>query len=295
MTLNAAKRRPLEALDIVSFAILTIIVLLILFPFYTTVVTSFTPNSTYIRHPVQLFPQKFTLDNYTYVFEHLDILRGYQNTLFVVLIGTAISMSVSLCYAYGLAMDDYPGKKLAFIFILITMYFGGGLIPTYLLIKNLGLVNNKMAIVFLCGVSPFNIIIMKNSIQNLPASLIDAARVDGAGEFRVFWQIVIPLIKPTVVTFTLFSAVAYWNEWYWSMILLTKPATKTLQIMLRTVVNSLDAVSREALQDIDGVEEVFTQGLKLSAVVITMLPIMAVYPFLQKHFAAGILVGAVKM
>ena len=290
--MKGSRKRP-EAMDIVSAAVLTALVVLIVFPFYTSIVTSFTSSMSYVKYPVQLYPRRFTLANYSYVFDRMNILSGYKNTLFIVLVGTAIGMTISLMYAYALAMKAYPGKKAAFLFLLITMYFGGGLIPTYLLIRDLKLINNPFAIIFLHAVSPFHIIIMKNGIDQLPSSLTEAARIDGAGELQTFLRIVIPLIKPIVVTFSLFTAVGYWNEWYWSMIVLNKPNVKTLQIMLRTIV-----VNTESLElDIHNTDylEVFSQGLKMAAVMITMVPIMIVYPFLQRHFAAGILVGAVKM
>ena len=162
-----------------------------------------------------------------------------------------------------------------------------------MLIRDLGMINSPFAIIFLCGVSPFNIIIMKNGIDQLPESLFEAARVSGANEWQVFLLVAVPLIKPIVVTFSLFAAVGYWNEWYWSMIVLTKPAVKTLQIMLRTIVVTVETLEMDSAAS--DYTEVFSQGLKMAAVVITMLPIMIIYPFLQKHFAQGILVGAVKM
>ena len=288
------QKRKLDGIDIASMVILTASVLLIVFPFYTSLVTSFATSASYLRKPVQLFPESFTWGNYQYVLTHLSILDGYKNTMLVVGVGTIISMSISLMFSYGLAMRNYPGKKIAFLFLLITMYFSGGLIPTYMLIRNLNLINNPMAIVFLCGVSPFNIIIMKNGMEALPQELLEAARIDGAGEGRIFVEIIIPLIKPIVVTFTLFTAVAYWNEWYWSMIILTRGESKPLQVMLRDVVTSIDAASLESMGSVEGMN-VFSQGLKMAAVMITMLPIMLVYPFVQKHFTKGILVGAVKM
>lgn len=287
------KRRRVEGMDVFSAAVLTAMVLLILFPFYISVVVSFTSSTSYIRQPVQMFPQSFTLENYSYVIERMNIGVGYRNTLFIVLVGTALSMFISLTYAYALAMKDYPGKRLAFIFLLITMYFGGGLIPNYLLIRDLKLINNPFSIIFFCGVSPFNIIIIKNGVEQLPESLEEAARVSGANDWQIFTRIVLPLIKPIVVTFSLFTAVGYWNEWYWSMIVLTKASVKTLQIMLRTIVDTVETLEMDS--SAADYTEVFSQGMKMAAVVITMLPIMAVYPFLQKHFAQGILVGAVKM
>lgn len=291
--LKKRRRLKLEGMDIVSAGVLTAIVLLIAFPFYTALVTSFTSSISYVKNPVQLIPQSVTLDNYRYIFQRLNILTGYRNTLFIVLIGTALSMLISLTYAYGLAYKDYPGKRLFFIYLLVTMYFGGGLIPTYLLIRDLGLVNNRFSVIFLCGVSPFYIIIIKNGLEQLPESVLESARVSGANEWQVFTRITIPLMMPIVVTFSLFIAVNYWNEWFWSMLSLTKPAQKTLQVMLRTIVTTVETMEMDSAAS--DYAEVFTQGLKMAAVIITMVPIMIVYPFLQKHFAQGILVGSVKM
>lgn len=287
------KRSRLESMDYTVIIILSLLVVLILLPFYISIVTAFTTSTSYVKKPVQLLPQSFTMENFNFVFERMNIGLGYQNTLFIVLVGTLFVMAISLPFAYALSMKDYLGKKLAFLLLLLTMYFGGGLIPNYLLIRDLGLINNPFAIIFICGVSPFNIIIMKNGIEQLPESLMEASRVEGANEWQVFTRIVIPLIKPIIVTFSLFTAVAYWNEWYWSMIVLTKSNVKTLQIMLRTIVVSNDALQLDSAAS--DYHEVFSQGLKMAAVVITMVPIMIVYPFLQKHFAQGILVGAIKM
>jgi putative aldouronate transport system permease protein len=203
-------------------------------------------------------------------------------------------MAVSLMTAYGLSYKDYPGKKLMFILVLIPMYFTGGLLPTYLLMKNLNMVGSLWGIILLCGITPFNIIIIKNGIDQLPDELSEAARMDGAGEVYIFARVLVPLLAPVIATFSLFYAVDYWNEWFWSMLLLTKPETKTLQIILRTIVaSSQDAASGSVAAAYDNVA--FSQGIKMAAVVVAMLPIMLVYPFLQKYFAKGMLVGAVKM
>lgn len=288
------KKKKLEALDIISFIVLTILLIIIVLPFYTAFVTSFTTSSSYARSPVQFFPHEFTLDSYRYVFENASLLTGYGNTILITVIGVVLSMLVSLMTAYGLSYKDYPGKKLMFILVLIPMYFSGGLLPTYLMMKNLDLLNNPWGIILLCGVTPFNIIIIKNGIDQLPDELSEAARIDGAGEIFIFARVLIPLLAPVIATFSLFYAVDYWNEWFWSMLLLTKPDAKTLQIMLRSIVSSSqDAASGSVAAAYDNVA--FSQGIKMASVVVAMLPIMLVYPFLQKHFAKGMLVGAVKM
>ncbi len=288
------KRRKFEALDIISFVILTLLLLVIVLPFYSAFVTSFTSSASYARSPVQFFPHEFTLDSYRYVFENSTLISGYINTIFITVVGAVLSMAVSLMTAYGLSYKDYPGKRLMFILVLIPMYFTGGLLPTYLLMKNLDMINNLWGIILLCGVTPFNIIIIKNGIDQLPDELSEAARMDGAGEVYIFVRVLLPLLAPVIATFSLFYAVDYWNEWFWSMLLLTKPETKTLQILLRAIVaSSQDAASGSVTAAYDNVA--FSQGIKMAAVVVAMLPIMLIYPFLQKHFAKGMLVGAVKM
>ncbi len=288
------KRKKLEALDIISFIILTLVIIIVVLPFYSAFVTSLTSSASYARSPVQLFPYEFSMDSYRYVFENSALISGYLNTIFITTIGVILSMAVSLMTAYGLSYKDYPGKKLMFILVLIPMYFTGGLLPTYLLMKNLNMVSNLWGIILLCGITPFNIIIIKNGIDQLPDELSEAARMDGAGEIFIFIRVLVPLLAPVIATFSLFYAVDYWNEWFWSMLLLTKPETKTLQIILRTIVaSSQDAASGSVAAAYDNVA--FSQGIKMAAVVVAMLPIMLVYPFLQKYFAKGMLVGAVKM
>lgn len=288
------KRKKLEALDIISFVLLTIMLIIVVLPFYSAFVTSLTSSASYARSPVQLFPYEFSLDSYRYVFENSSLISGYLNTIFITAIGVVLSMAVSLMTAYGLSYKDYPGKKLMFTLVLIPMYFTGGLLPTYLLMKNLDMINKLWGIILLCGITPFNIIIIKNGIDQLPDELSEAARMDGAGEIYIFVRVLVPLLAPVIATFSLFYAVDYWNEWFWSMLLLTKPETKTLQIILRTIVaSSQDAASGSVAAAYDNVA--FSQGIKMAAVVVAMLPIMLVYPFLQKYFAKGMLVGAVKM
>lgn len=288
------KTRKYDAIDIFCFVSLTLLLFAIVMPFYSAIVTSFTTSASYARAPVQFFPHDFTLDSYRFVMESPSLISGYLNTIFVTALGTVFSMVVSLLTAYGLSYKDYPGKKFLFLLVLTPMYFSGGLLPTYLVMKNLGLINSLWGIIFLCGITSFNIIILKNGIDQLPQELSEAARIDGAGELYIFARVLLPLLTPVLATISLYYAVDYWNEWFWSMMLLTKPDAKTIQSILRGIVaSSQDAASGSVAAAYDNVA--FSQGIKMAAVVVTMLPIMVVYPFLQKYFAKGMLVGAVKM
>jgi len=195
--------------------------------------------------------------------------------------------------AFGLSRKTFPGKKIIFLFILFTMFFGGGLVPTYLLIKNLGLINTRSAIILMMGASPFNIIVVKNSFEQLPESLEEAAKIDGANDLTIFFRILLPLQLPIIATIALFIAVAYWNEWFWPMLVINSTGKFPLQVVLRSIVsaNLMDS----SMQQNPLARTIFSDGIKMAAVVVTMLPVMVVYPFLQKYFVKGILVGAIKL
>ena len=287
-------RRRMDAIDVIALVFMTIFTLVIAIPFYTTIVTSILTNTSYTRNPFQLIPDEVTFSNYVYIFQNSSLLTGYGNTLIVTAVGTAYGLLISLMTAYGLSFKGFPGKRLLTYLVVIPMYVGGGLLPTYLNTKDLGLMNSLWAIILQVGITPFNIII-KNSIEQLPGEIIEAARIDGAGEFKAFFKVVLPLIKPTLATFGLFIAVAYWNEWYGSMLYLNSNSLKTLQLILRNIVSQGSQDTAMAASAVT-LTNVFSQGIKTAAVVVvTMLPIMCLYPFLQKYFAKGLLVGAVKM
>ena len=287
-------RRRMDAIDVIALVFMTIFTLVIAIPFYTTIVTSILTNTSYTRNPFQLIPDEVTFSNYVYIFQNSSLLTGYENTLIVTAVGTAYGLLISLMTAYGLSFKGFPGKRLLTYLVVIPMYVSGGLLPTYLNTKDLGLMNSLWAIILQVGITPFNIIIIKNSIEQLPGEIIEAARIDGAGEFKAFFKVVLPLIKPTLATFGLFIAVAYWNEWYGSMLYLNSNSLKTLQLILRNIVSQGSQDTAMAASAVT-LTNVFSQGIKTAAVVVTMLPIMCLYPFLQKYFAKGLLVGAVKM
>ena len=288
------KLRRLDGVDIFSIVFMTLFTIIIAIPFYSTIITSIRTNVSYTRNPVQFIPEEVTFNNYVFIFQNAQLLTGYRNTLIVTSVGTLYGLTISLMMAYGLSFKDFPGKRFFMFMVVIPMYVGGGLLPTYLNTKDLGLMNSLWAITLQVSVSSFNIVIIKNSIEQLPGELIEAARIDGAGEFRIFLSVVLPLIKPTLATFSLFIAVAYWNEWFGSMIYLSSNDLKTLQLILRNIVSQGSQDTAMAQYAVT-VTNVFSQGIKTAAVVVTMLPIMCLYPFLQKYFAKGMLIGAVKM
>ena len=280
--------------DYVIFGILTILMLIIAVPFWNTIVISFETSAAYTRNPAAMFPGEITLKNYQFLFKDNVIWYGYRSTLYVAIVGLIYGMVLMVTMSYAFS-QSFPGKRFFFLLVLFTMFFGGGTIPTYLLMKNLGLVNSLNGIVMMGGVSTFNIIIMKNGFENTPRELSEAATIDGANELHIFFHVMLPLQKPLLATFSLFTLVGYWNSWYWPQLLLTDPQKRTLQIVLRTIINTASANSSDSATAAGTNMETFSNGVKMAAVMVTMAPIMCVYPFLQKHFTKGILVGAVKM
>ena len=279
--------------DVVITVVLTMLAFIIFLPFYNSIVISLETNRAFALHPVSLYPYEFTWSNYTYLIEKGQIGIGYVNTIFVTVIGTVLSMAAMVMMAYALSRRSYPGKRLIFMLMMFTMFFSGGMIPTYLQFKQLGLVDSLWGIIFFSGVSAYNIIILKSGFEQTPVELEDAARIDGANDLVIFFHVMLPLQSALLATFTLFTAVGYWNEWFWSMLLINSGDKLTLQPVLRAIV-----AESSAFEDMSAGEagsDVFTQGIKMAAVMMTMLPIMCFYPFLQKYFVKGVLVGSIKM
>ncbi len=279
--------------DTVVLLVLTLIAVIIFVPFYNGVVISLESNRGYALHPVSMWPTELTFKNYSYVLEKGNMSTGYISTIIITFAGTALSMTAMVMMGYVFSRRAFPGKKLIFALVLFTMFFSGGMIPTYLQIKNMGLIDSRWSVILFCGVSTYNIIILKNGFEQTPQELEEAAKIDGANDITTFFRIMLPLQGALLATFTLFTAVGYWNEWFWSMLLINSSKKMTLQTVLRAIVAESQAYSDVASGDTD--VDVFTNGVKMAAVMMTTLPIMLFYPFLQKYFVKGVLVGSVKM
>ena len=292
MISDKPRRKKWTAGDIVIFLVLTVTALMILMPFYNAVVISLETNRAYALHPVSLYPMEFSLKNYKYLIDKGQLGIGFRNTVLITLTGTALSMAASVMMAYAFSRK-FPGKKLLFLLMMFTMFFSGGMIPTYLQMKSLRLIDSRWAIILFVGVSTYNIVILKSGFEQTPVDLEDAARIDGANDLVIFLRVMLPLQGPLLATFTLFTAVAYWNEWFWSMLLINSARKMTLQTVLRSIVAEAAAAADVSTGEAD--LDVFSQGVKMAAVIMAMVPIMCFYPFLQKYFVKGVMVGSVKM
>lgn len=283
-----------ETTDAVILTLLLAGVLIILFPFFNMIAISFTSYKEYMQSAWVFFPKEPTLNCYRDLFVDAKILIGYKTTMTYLALGVPINLLLSLSLAYALFRKDWPGRRLILTMVLITMIFHGGIVPTYLVMKSLNLTNTVWAVVFANGMSTFNMILIYNYFCSLPDSLIESAALDNASEWTILFRIVIPLASPIIATVVLFVSVQIWNEYFMSMIFLRSNKWQSLQQVLRSIVIDAQTIDTTSSYT-DSIEnKMFADGVKMAAVVVTMLPIMAVYPFLQRYFTKGIMVGAIK-
>lgn len=286
------KRKKIETFDIVNVCVLTLLMLIVLIPFYLTIIQSFMTQQEYIMNSSTLWPKEPTLGNYRDIFVGSTMVRSFGNSVFYTVVGVIFSMFITTTLAYGLAKKGYPGRTFFQNMVIFTMYFSGGLIPFFLLVKQLGLINTRWAIIIPSACSIFNMIILRNFFEQLPPDLDEAATLDGAGPLRIFWTIDLPLVKPAIATLVLFYAVSRWNEWFHASLFLGNAKLWPMQLELRQILWSssgiVDNIPPEAGRP------AFSEGLKAAAVMVTMLPIMMVYPFLQRYFVKGVMIGAIK-
>jgi putative aldouronate transport system permease protein len=287
------EKKKIDAVDVILFILLTAWGFIILIPFINVLAISFTSYKEYLETPMLLFPKSPELRAYKELFEDGRIWIGYRSTLIIILAGVPLSLFLSTSMGYALSRRNYPGRRFIFMFVLFTMIFQGGIVPLYLVIRSLRLNNTLWSVILTGGINTFYMIIIYNFFSTLPESLIESARLDGAGDWTILFNIIFPLSLPIMATMTLFYTVDKWNEWFNAMIFIRRGAIQPLQVVLRSIV--MDSAAQGQLNtNVAMIDRAFTSGIKMAAVIVTMLPIMCIYPFLQKHFAKGVLVGAIK-
>ncbi|MBE5962057.1 MAG: carbohydrate ABC transporter permease [Lachnospiraceae bacterium] len=276
---------------IVNTIILTFIALVTLYPFLYVVFDSFSDPIELMRHSGLLFkPLGFSFNAYKKVFTNASIYTGYFNTIFYVVLGTIVNILATCMAAYVLSRKQFMLRRFFTLMFIFTMYFSGGLIPNYLLIKDLGLIDNRLALIIPGAVSTFNLMIMITGFEGIPQSLEESARIDGAGDWTILFRIIMPLAKPTIMVILLYYAVGHWNGWFNAMIYLRDAGKMPLQIFLRDILtrNQLGAMTGQT--DVEDVG----QTIKYATIIVSTVPILCIYPFIQKHFVSGVMIGAVK-
>jgi putative aldouronate transport system permease protein len=286
------RKRKFELFEIIIAIVLTVWGIIIIFPFINIIALSFSTENEYLQTPYMFFPKRPTLENFRKLLGNGQILIGYRTTLLVELISLPYCLFLTISLAYALSRHSFPGKRFFLLLFIFTMYFSGGIVPMYLWLRQLGLMNTIWSIILPHGINMFYFLIVRNYIASLPDSISESARIDGAGEWRILFKIILPLCNPILATFTLFYAVDRWNDWYYPMIFIRKQSIIPLQVTLRSIVIVAEnAMSGKAEM---GSGFLFSIGLKMAAVIVTMAPIMIVYPFLQKYFVKGMTIGAIK-
>ncbi|GAA4427728.1 carbohydrate ABC transporter permease [Georgenia halophila] len=278
--------------DVFNVLFLTGLALTTVLPFLYVVAASFAMESEIAARPFFLWPDNPTLDTYRYIFSTGTFIRSLIVTIGVTFVGTLVQVLLTMLMAYPLSKQYLVGRSVLLKLILFAMVFSGGMIPTYLIVREVGLLNTYWALILPMAINPFYLIIVKNFFQELPDELQEAARLDGCTEIGVFWRIVLPLSKPVIATFSLFYAVAIWNDFMSPLLYISDSDMWTLQMFVRQVTITTDPASTLGQLDPNYVPP--AEGLKFAVIVVATLPILLMYPFLQKHFAKGVLIGSVK-
>ena len=283
--------------EIVNYGLVTLILLIVLYPLIYVLSCSISSPELVATGKIIFFPKGVTLAGYKRVFQDSNILTGYKNTLFYTAVGTVINLLVTVPAGYALAKKELPGRNLFMYFFLFTMYFSGGMIPTFLLIKSLGLYNTRTVLLILGAFSTYNCIICRTFFSAVPKELDEAAEIDGASPFRTFVQIILPVSQALIGVMVLYFAVAHWNSYFSALMYVSDDKIKPLQLFLRKIL-ILEEASSSMLDGMD--DDAITEQTKLrelikySVIVVSSLPVLILYPFLQKYFVHGIMIGSVK-
>ena len=283
--------------DVILIVICAIILLIVAYPLYYVLIASLSNPYDVYAGKTFLLPSGFTFDGYKAIFADDSMLTGLINSFKYTIIGTVFSVVMLYMTAYPLSVKDLPGRKFLSIFFIITMYFGGGMVPTYLIVKQTGLINNMWSLFLPGGVAVGNMIIVRNFFENsIPKEMIEAAEIDGASKWTTFIKIVVPLSRSIMAVMVVFSMVAYWNDWVTAMIYLPSPAKAPLPLVLRNILIKSSASAAQASTISGGFAELnkMTEMIKFSSIIVAALPMLVIYPFVQKYFEKGFMAGAVK-
>ncbi|WP_139996189.1 carbohydrate ABC transporter permease [Paenibacillus paridis] len=284
--------------DAFNVIIMTAIVVLTIAPFWFALVGSFNQGLDYMRGGVYFWPRTFTLSNYFSVFSDQTIFHAYFVTISRTIVGTALHVAFTALVAYGMSRRALAGRNVYMIVMMFTMFFYGGLVPTYLLYKDLGLLNNFLVYIIPTMFSVWDMIIVMSFFRSIPEQIIESAKIDGAGEYRIFLQLILPLTKPVLAAIALFNGVYHWNAYTDAMLFTTKEALEPVQLFLMRIVTDSSEASKFGEQAAsvmpEEAKQISPETLKLAMMMATTAPILVIYPFLQKYFVKGVLIGSVK-
>lgn len=298
------KKKKLCGFDLTVDIIMIAILIITAYPLYFTIIASFSAPQEVAAGNVVWKPVGFTLDSYKQVFAYKQIWVGYANTILYTVFGTLFNLLLTIPAAYTLSKKDLPGKGVIMTIFLFTMYFSGGMVPSYLLVKKLGLIDTRLVLILVSGISIYNLIVTRVYFTtSVPDAIYEAARIDGAGEIKTFFKIALPLAKPIIAVMLLFYGVAHWNNYFDALLYVSKQSLEPLQSVLRRVlILNESALDEEALRAnlapgelLDRAKQAYAAyTMKFSMVFIASAPLLAAFPFVQKYFIKGVMIGSVK-
>ena len=265
---------------------------IMLYPMYNILVVSISSAEYIYRGEVNFIPKGINFDAYKMVFENESIWVSFKNSVVYTVVGTAINVVCSAMCAYPLSRKDFYGRGFFTFFVALTMFISGGMIPSYLVVNQLRLINTIWAIVLPGAISTYNMIIMRTFFQNIPSSLTESAYLDGANDIQILFKVILPLSMPIIATMTLFYAVGHWNSYFQAMIYLNSKSKFPLQVLLREIIVAGNMAEESA--DLSANMQIIAINFKYAVIIITIVPILVVYPFLQKYFTKGVMIGAIK-
>jgi len=287
-----SKKNKITIFGIVNSTILIVFGLICLFPFLYEILVSFASKTDYYQSTFIVFPKHFNIESYKYILFQGRIGNALIVSIFVTIAGTFFSMLLTIIGAYFLSREDMWGSRIFFYFILITMFFGGGLIPFFITVRNLGLMNSLAGIIVPFGINTFNMIILRNFFSRVPDSILESCKIDGASQIVMLFRFVVPLSLAGIATISLFYAVERWNDWYWPMLFITDDSIFPLSLELRNILSAKQS-SGLGSGSVDSTVT-FSEGQNAATIVMAIMPILAVYPFVQKYFVQGVMLGSVK-
>lgn len=272
--------------------VLVVFALLTFLPFYYVILASLSDPQQVKEGQLLLWPKGFDLRAYEVILNNVRFLDAFGNTVIRTALGVAINMALQLTFAYSLSKRYLPGQKLFMVFVIITMLFNGGIIPTYLVVRETGLMDSVWALVIPSAISTWNVILLKSFFENVPDSLEESARMDGANDWTIFWRIYLPLSTASIATIGLFVAVFHWNTYMDAVIYIHSVENQVLQIFLRDMVVQMEMSA--ILGDMNVVSETSSLSVRTASIFLVSLPVIIVYPFIQRYFVKGVMLGAVK-
>lgn len=290
------KRGPFDIVfDGLIYLFMLLFFIIVAYPILYVLALSFSSREAVLNNEVYIIPVGFNFDNYKLVLKHEFLPKAFLNSVFYTVFGTLYSMILTILGAYALSRKNYFGRDFIMFLIAFTMMFGGGMIPSYMLIKKLGLLNTRLALIIPFAVSQYNLIVMRTYMQQIPSAIEESAKLDGANDFVILFRIFVPMSKPVIATITLFYAAGQWNDFFSGLIYLDDKNKFPLQLVIRDLlITQNDATLNQGLAAQQGMPSLTPGGFRAAIVVVTVLPLLVVYPFIQKYFVKGVMLGSIK-